>query len=153
RALPVEHLRDRHLLLPPTLLEVDGPDHDQPVRLPVGQRLQEESVHEGEDRDRESDAERQCRGGRGARRPVAEKGSPREAQVLPGALDGASPDPTALLPRQVQAAELEPRGPARLVVSAPRGPLLALQHLEMDPDLFVELAVERRAAPAEAYLP
>src|SRR5258708_13930272 len=108
--LPVEHLRERHLLVIPTLLFVVRPEHYQTVRIGVWQGAQKNRVDQRKNRGSHSYTQRE-RKQRGERKQWASPQRPNSVlDILADVLHPRhAPDFAYCLPHRSHVSELSVR--------------------------------------------
>ena len=127
---------------------VVGPDHHEPTRCRVRQRLEKHGVYEGEHRRCATDDQDDC-GDRGrGERPLPGEHANGVADILEEALDRApGPDFTRIFLRQRDVAERAPGRLARLIGRQALSDLLLGLGVDMKLQLGLEFRLLRWSAP------
>jgi hypothetical protein len=146
---PVEKVRGRRIVARRLRVELEEPN--EAIGLGVRERSEEHAVHDAEDRGRRANAEPECqdRDERERRRPAQLSGSEREIMLkfvpqirsAPVALDPALVR-AQREPRAIDVAELAAGAVTRLVRRNAFGHELGRDHVDMERELVVDLAID-----------
>ena len=141
-------------------LGIEPGEPEQALRLGIGQRLQQDAIHQAEDGRGRADADRQRHDGRAREERLLAQPAPGDPDVLRERLERREPPRlAALLLERVEAAEALLRRLTRFLRGQPTRSVLLGAPLEMEAQLLVEVLLQpaaeerRRLRPDRARAP